>query len=315
MPAKKFPKKFINTILGKSKRKRKGTKRMKPRKDKKSTQRKMSKINTRRSTSGKIHLPLDVKSPADIPTFLKALKSKNLTIILVYATWCPHCHTIMPHFDAASKSPNRTVSPVKINETMLANVNKAITQSVNHSAKPISVDGYPSIIIVNNKAEQITSVNPVNDTQTLTSVMENAGPLAEEANLTNANLTNANNSKNVANRIVEKELPVGLANQYIDTAPKLDEPTLIFNQNNKNSATNDEYLESPLGSSNVSMESINESNIVEPPELNEVPLRKKNQFGGSLMSAMARSTYTLAPTATLLAAASSFMKTKKRKKR
>ena len=90
--------------------------------------------------------------------------------------------------------------------------------------------------------------------------------------------------------------------------------TFDAHQNNKNSARNDEYLESPLGSSNVSMESINESNMIEPPELNEVPLRKKNQFGGSLMSAMARSTYTLAPTATLLAAASSFMKTKKRKK-
>ena len=399
MPAKKFPKKIINTILGK-------TKRRKRKKTKKPKRKKPTYKNTRRSTSGKIVLPIDVTSPADIPTFLKALKSKNVTVILIYADWCPHCHTIMPHFDAASKSPNSTVASVKIKETMLSHVNDAITTNVNRSAKPIKVYGYPSIIMVNKNAEKITSINPVNDTKTLTSVMDNAGPLAQEAlqkengnsinsanngnnennenknnkngkngnsinsanngnNENNENKNNKNgkngnsinsanngnnnnknnnnkNNKNSVNSVnnvnnvnsvksvnnknkptnVTNNLSVGLANQYIGTKkteleePELEEPELIFNKNNKKSATNSEYFESPIGSSNVGTSEINETNTVIPPvlELNET-LRKKNQLGGSLMSAMARSTYTLAPTAALLAAASSFIKTKKRKKR
>ena len=153
----------------------------------------------RQSTSGKIKLPLDVRSDSDLPKFLKALKSKNLTIVLVYANWCPHCHTIMPHFDAASKSPNNTITPVKINETMLEKVNNYIKTNVNKTATPINVEGYPSIIIVNNKGDKITDVEPVQDTETLTKVMENAGPLAEEAKLTITNFKNVVNSMNMKN--------------------------------------------------------------------------------------------------------------------
>ena len=116
-------------------------------------------------------LPLDVRSDHDVPHFLKALKKKNLTIILVYATWCPHCHTIMPHFDKASQCPTNTISSVKVNETMLSKINDAISKSVNKSAPPIKVDGYPSILIVNKNAEKITDIEPVNDTEILKKVM------------------------------------------------------------------------------------------------------------------------------------------------
>jgi len=164
----------------------------------------------RRSTSGKVKLPLDVRSDNDLPKFRSLLKDKGLTIILVYATWCPHCHTIMPHFDAAAKSPNNTVSAVKINETMLDKVNNYIKNNVNRSAKPLNVEGYPSIILVNKNAEKITDIEPVRNTASLTKVMENAGPLAEEVSLNKnaSNVNRNNNPKNVVNSIVENEVVV-----------------------------------------------------------------------------------------------------------
>ena len=137
----------------------------------------------RASTAGKVKLPLDVRSEKDLPAFKKLLGKKPLTIIMVYATWCPHCHTMMPHFDAAAKSPQNTVSPVKINETMLNSVNQYIQKNVNQKAAPIQVDGYPSILLVNQKAEKVGDVETKRDTAYLTKVMSQSGNLAKQAGI------------------------------------------------------------------------------------------------------------------------------------
>lgn len=142
----------------------------------------------RASTAGKVKLPLDVRSEKDLPLLKKLLGKKPLTIIMVYATWCPHCHTMMPHFDAAAKSPQNTVSPVKINETMMNSVNQYIQKNVNHRASPIRVDGYPSILLINQKAEKVADVETKRDTAYLTKVMEESGNLAKQAGI-NESLT------------------------------------------------------------------------------------------------------------------------------
>ena len=292
----------------------------------------------RRSTSGKVKLPLDVRSDNDLPNFLKALQSKKLTIILVYATWCPHCHTIMPHFDAASKNPNNTVSSVKINETMVNNVNNFIKSNVNSSAKPINVEGYPSIIIVNNKGDKITDIEPVKNTETLTKVMENAGPLAEEANLNKSNtFKNAVNSMNLPLKNVGVENK-GLANRSYNASIKnIDELSnnvkvakeskeakeakeIISLQapnslNSMNSSLNIKPVMPPLPDSPLP----NSDMVHELEPVNRLSGGRQRKQGGNLMSAMAKTAYTLAPSALLLATASGMKKThtrsKKQKKR
>ena len=58
----------------------------------------------RRSTSGIIYPPLDVRSPQDLNGIFKRITKGPITIVLVYADWCGHCHTLMPHFKEASNS-------------------------------------------------------------------------------------------------------------------------------------------------------------------------------------------------------------------
>ena len=135
------------------------------------------------STAGKILPPLDVRSNKHLKDFEKRIKQGDLTIILVWAPWCPHCHTMMPHFDAAAKSANRSIQAVKVEETMLPAVNQVLTNSINKQAKPLNVEGYPSIIVVDKKGNKVTDIEPVRDTASMTSLMENAGPLAKEAGL------------------------------------------------------------------------------------------------------------------------------------
>lgn len=155
----------------------------------------------RTATAGKIMPPLDVRSNKHLEDFKKRITKGPLTIVLVYADWCGHCHTMMPHFDAAAKSPTRSVQAVKVNEQMLPAVNQLVNKTINKSAKPLNVEGYPSIIMVNTKGEKVTDIEPVRNTKTMTEVMNKTGNLAVEAKLNT--ITKPNNK---AENIVENAI-------------------------------------------------------------------------------------------------------------
>lgn len=212
------------------------------------------------STAGKVFPPLDVRKPSQLKEFERRLKKGPLTIIMVYADWCGHCHTMMPHFDAASKSPSRSIQSVKVNEEMLNSVNNHINKNVNKSAKPLEVEGYPSIILVDNKGDKVTDIEPVRDTNTMTKVMSQPMPKVNESvnlnkssKLTNANLglTANNSSSGLVNKasntrnanVGENELKGSLSNKQMKpddmlirgedlTKPKNN------NKNNKNKNNN-----------------------------------------------------------------------------
>ena len=64
------------------------------------------------STAGRIFPPIDIRHPRDIKELIKRLSSGHMTIVLLYAPWCPHCHDFMPHFDEASNQSGRTTQVV-----------------------------------------------------------------------------------------------------------------------------------------------------------------------------------------------------------
>ena len=99
----------------------------------------------RQSTVGKITPPLDVRSEDSISSLMKLVKKGPITIILVYADWCGHCHTYKPKFDEAAKNRKSPFQVASINDEMVNSVNERI-KSMNKSAKPISVSGYPSVV-------------------------------------------------------------------------------------------------------------------------------------------------------------------------
>ena len=165
---------------------------------KKSQTRKSGRV--RRSTAGKILPPLDVRSNKQLKEFERRIKQGNITLVLVWAPWCGHCHKFMPHFDEAAKSPNRSVQAVKVEETMLPAVNEILTKNINRSAKPLSVEGYPSLIVVDKNGNKVTDIEAVKSTEVMKNVMNNAGPLAEEAGI--------NVEENIANLTMPSTQPV-----------------------------------------------------------------------------------------------------------
>jgi thiol-disulfide isomerase/thioredoxin len=305
-----------------------------------------------------------VKTAKDLLPLKKLLQKKPLTIILVYATWCPHCHTMMPHFDEAAKSPKNTVSAVKINETMLDSVNNFVKKNVNRNAEPIKVEGYPSVILVNKNAEKVADLEAVRNTDAMKKVMEESGNLAINAGLDESLHLNKNkvNRNKPASQVVEDVAVKNLMNvstntglaQNVNTLPSLSIKNMNKAGNNsaslskKKESMKNAMAPSPLNTFHssasapnlqptkemkeeaeqlesisgpvypVSPPSSNSSNDVESFIISNKlsPSQKVGGVrggvrgggrgggrGGSLFDAMARATYTLAPTAALLATA------------
>lgn len=296
----------------------------------------------RASVMGRIMPMLDVRTPKQLKEFEKRVKSGPLTIIMVYADWCGHCHTMMPHFKEASKSPDREIQSVMLNEEMLDSANKIINKNINHSAKPINVSGYPSLILVDNKSNKVTDIEPVRDTEVMTQVMNKSASLASNSGvISNSNVgeeeligtLNMNMGTNVENSVNKnKNKPI------ISTLKNAVAPSTInsisLNRNIKSNIRNipesiekeAEFSSSLMNGPIVSSVKMNKNGNIEQTNLNTVapPVVEDDikmaqmkggelKKGGDLMSALSRTSYTLAPAAILLASASYVMKRNKSK--
>ena len=293
---------------------------------------------TRRSVSGKI----DVRSNKDLPNFIKALKNKNLSLIFVYAPWCPHCHTMMPHFNKAAQHSNNTITPIAVKDTMLDAVNETIKNNVNNNATPLSVKGYPSLLVVDKQGNVVTPIRP--DPSKLGQIMQipdkpdgngSSGNGNGNGNSTSQNIQYVKNNKNLLRNLGAENITETETETESES-----EPEPIKNRNTESldvdksiSYTNPNSSAKPNSSEAEEIISMQGSTPFVPVKL---PIESRGvvggmrgmrggncgsygscgMTGGSLMNAMLKSGYTIAPAAVLLAAAAGIMtrKNKKQKK-
>ena len=256
-----------------------------------------SKASRRRTK--KVKSPVDVRSQMDIPDFLKVLTKKPLTFVMVYADWCGHCHTLMPHFDNAARNPNNTVECAKINETMLSEVNRRM----NNSGNPISVQGYPSIIAVNAKGP-VFPIEPINPAK-LSSLMLNTGNIANNAKNTKNQMTYSLENIGLeekglvnsypGNSVVSKYIPERNVKRSTRRSVK---PSVKRSMSQDEKTADDIMSIRPISQISPHIE-YNENEPLTPVEPPPSYSEKSNQIiggsRGSLMSSMSKNAYNLAP--------------------
>ena len=148
----------------------------------------------RHSTSGRIFPPLDVRSPKQLNEIMKRITNGPITVLVVYADWCGHCHKLMPHVKNAGNMANRNAQLISVNDEMLSRFNNTVN-SVNHNASPIEVDGYPSVLLIDQNGKKLSEIAPTEEA--LHSAMVNVAPVAVEAGLAPGNSLIANNKHSI----------------------------------------------------------------------------------------------------------------------
>ena len=130
----------------------------------------------RQSTAGTIFPPLDVRSPKQLNEVMKRITNGPVTVLVVYADWCGHCHKLMPHIKNAGNMPNRNAQLISVNDEMLDSYNNTVNRA-NQNASPIEVDGYPSILLIDHNGNKLSEIAPTE--KALNSAMVNVAPVAE----------------------------------------------------------------------------------------------------------------------------------------
>jgi thiol-disulfide isomerase/thioredoxin len=264
---------------------------------------KTQKVKTARghvhSTAGRIFPPIDIRHPRDINELIKRLSSGPMTIILIYADWCPHCHDFMPHFDEASNQSGRTAQVVKIRDDMVEKVNEMLKR-LNKLEHTIEATGYPTVKAmspevvtpeVNNGKE-----NVIIDIETKPELVKESMKIAEP---------NAANANFVVAKTKSKE-KFGEADEMVElhdmasrgAAPSRKEPE----------------SEEPLTNASEEAKGAEELGVTRPNQKRDMNQMEPGVRGGSLIGAMSQTAYTLAPTAVLLATAKAMFNRKRTRK-
>jgi len=293
---------------------------------KKSSGRKTSRGH-QQSTWGKISPLLNVSSQGEMADFTKLIKKGPITIVMVFADWCGHCHRALPIFKSAAKNSGRSVQAVALNETMMNEANSAIQKSVNQNAKSINVDAYPTTLIMDQQGNVVTEVTTPTNEQEAVNLFKKTGPIAVESGLATENvsplvLSAMKNTSGVVpvntvnrsgkmsmnapiNQVIEDDdYDLGSPTNMANYQPEMDE---YASPTTKNIDLGEYKLKGSPMRHHISPPT-NEGDIIQSP----LPPNQKVR-GGSLYQAMSQTAYQLAPAAILLATAAKVMKRKTRK--
>ena len=183
------------------------------------------KTTTRKRTQARKAPTLDIKSASDVKKALGIMKKHPLTIVLVFANWCPHCHTFMHRWNKLKGIPNRT-SPMIAVEQQFSN--DLLSTMSDESGKPPQIQGYPTLLASTNKGN--TNVGVEVSTGDETALMN----LAKNGNA----VLNGNNNENSANMNTNNENSANMNtnNENEANMNTNNENEANMNTNNENSA-------------------------------------------------------------------------------
>jgi thiol-disulfide isomerase/thioredoxin len=166
---------------------------------------------------GRIMPPVDVNHASLMGEFEKRVKAGPLTLVFVYADWCGHCQNYKKTFEQLENNKNRTVQIARLRDDVVGKANIA-------NAK---IEGYPSVILVNNKNEALTfetengeKTNDIPDSRNVNKmnlIVENAGK--------NGSIVSQNQNMTKPSENVETSIPNSISrSSYPNTLKPVEVP-------------------------------------------------------------------------------------------
>ena len=170
-----------------------------------------TKTKTKSKSKANANVSLNVRNEAEADNALDIMKKSPITIVLVFANWCPHCHSYMETWNKLKNLPNRAPM-VEMDAASEEPGAKEAVQEFLSSIKgpdgsPMEVNAFPTVLSVKNNKGSLAA-EPVENSRDEAAMsellMNNAPELVEEeeeaasaASVANASPEEA--TKNVAN--------------------------------------------------------------------------------------------------------------------
>lgn len=160
----------------------------------------------KRSAKGTL---LEVQSAAQVKQFEQLLKRKGaLTIVFVYADWCPHCHDYKPVWKDITGSRGKNVNMVALNEKVLSKTS---------IPSRTTIEGYPTVIAVSGTTGDTVNIPNYREKTAMKTLAANGSAVMSVANNTVSKAVK-NNAKSLNNASMDD-----MINDYINST--VDEPS------------------------------------------------------------------------------------------
>jgi len=196
----------------------------------------------------------------DAHTMDRTIRKGPMTLILVFSTSCPHCHTYMPIWKKLCQTKGRKTNMISMESSVYQQTPMA-------QKKPVS--GVPTVLYVNKDGEVVEVDEPRNKT-VMTSVIRNAPP----------SFTQVLSPKVEANTVK----PVSVPSPKVEAKPSPSLIQTIKPNPNTNPNPNPNPIK-PLGMNQMkplsSLSQPSPSSAIPGTEVEDSPLKPIPAFGGS----------------------------------
>lgn len=99
---------------------------------------------------------LDIKSSTDVKKALDIMRKHPLTVILVFASWCPHCHTFMERWNKYKSLPNRTSPMIAVEQQQ----SQQLLNEINgENGDRVNVNAFPTVLASTSSAPSTSKSN------------------------------------------------------------------------------------------------------------------------------------------------------------
>lgn len=135
------------------------------------------------------NVSLNVRNEAEADNALDIMKKSPITIVLVFANWCPHCHSYMETWNKLKGLPNRAPMVEMDAASDEPGAKEAVQEFLNSmkgpDGTPMEVNAYPTVLSVKNnkgalEAEPVENSRDEGAMEEL--LMNNASKFVKEAN-------------------------------------------------------------------------------------------------------------------------------------
>ena len=183
---------------------------------------------------------LDIKSPADVKKALEIMQKFPLTVILVFASWCPHCHTYMKEWNKYKSLPNRTSPMVSVENNNSAELLKQLRGS---KGEEVVVNAFPTVFVSKPSSNATNMVEPIStsDRSSMVTLLNKGSDAVskEPTSVSEDPMTVEEDVAGSANMSAEEpESGPGSSNNYLSNSMGSAEPTAVSNSNSLRNASN-----------------------------------------------------------------------------